>query len=122
MKISLTIFILICFFLFGCKKTSDNGSDCDYTVCYLKGIVIDTSDVACLHPVIDFSEDSTRIFAVTNRHELQYIIHKLPTSFNVLNKKLYLSISTDVSKDSFACHAYGTPYHLVHFLDAKDRR
>lgn len=109
--------LLFALTLYSCQKKVED--DCN--TCYLKAVVIDTSDVSCEHPVLDFSEDSVRVFAFSGKHQLQYIIHKLPAAFTVLNKKLYISVSTDVSKDSFACHAYGTPYPLLHFVEAKDR-
>jgi hypothetical protein len=117
MKIYLPIIILICFFFAGCKKSTPGNS----SLIYLKATVVETSDFTCYQPVVDFSEDSIRVFEISNVHKLRYNIIRLPSSFNVLNKKLYISVSKLGPEDFYICNTAGIPFPGLHFVDAKDR-
>ncbi|MES1218784.1 MAG: hypothetical protein ABUT20_24985 [Bacteroidota bacterium] len=105
----------------GCDKEQDCGCAMPYQIYYLKAKVIQTSDIACGKPVLDFSEDSLRIRTWTNLDNLSYSVINLPASAFVQDKKLYVSINLLKPDEEFVCTAVGISYPHLKVLDAKSR-
>ena len=91
-----------------------------YQVYYLKATVIETNNIDCGRPLLDFSEDSLRIHAIMGSNEERFIITTLDASLNVVGKKLFVSVAQPGSED-FACTALGPGYAHLKLLDAKPR-
>ena len=106
-----------------CKKDHDHICDCllPYQIYYLKAAVIETRNLDCGRPLLDFTEDSARIHLTTGIKQEKFIMTSLDPSLNVLNKKLYVSVKMTGSEDYFACTTLGPSYPGLKLLDAKPR-
>ena len=118
-------FIIITFLIsslfHGCVKEKNCGCAMPYQIYYLKAKVIQTSDISCGKPVLDFSEDSVRIRALTHLDDLFYSVVNLPTSFVVQDKKLYVSMAKLKTEEEFVCTAVGFWFPHLKVLDVKNR-
>lgn len=114
MKSGLIILSIAGCFIGSCKKDNDRIS-------YLKAKVIQTSDISCYLPLLDFTEDSVRIHNLTPVNGIKFTVIKLPQDFNILNKKLYVSVTTLDPKEEFPCNTLGIIYPRLKILDVKER-
>ncbi len=112
----------IFFLLISCIR--DRRCDCvvPYQIYYLKAQVIDTNDINCGGPVLSFAEDSIRISEITHKTAITFLTRGLPSSFNQLNKKLYVDVRVFVPAEDFPCPAYGISYDKLMIIDAKERQ
>lgn len=92
-----------------------------FQVYYLQAKVINIADISCHLPVLDFTEDSTRIRLISGRDDLQFTVKQLPQEFNVLNKKLYVEATRPQPSEDFPCTAIGFSYPHLKITDAKNR-
>lgn len=76
---TLSAFLLISCLVTGCRKSSNQTS-------YIKAIVVQTSDISCNLPVLDFSEDSIKIRNLTGRGDLMFAVLQLTANLNIQNK------------------------------------
>jgi hypothetical protein len=113
--------LAFCLLLWGCVKRHDCGCVMPYQIYYLRARVVQTSDVSCGLPVLDFSEDSTRIRMTTNLDNVDYAVIQLPPAATVLNKMLYVSVALLKPEEQFTCNALGINYPRVKIMDWKDR-
>ena len=113
MKI-LSIILLICFLVSGCKKDSNETY-------YLKAKVILTTDVSCYLPVLDFSEDLSRLRSLTHLNNIEYTVINLPSNFNIQDKKLYVSVAILKPEEEFPCNDLGIGYPHLKIVDVKAR-
>ena len=102
------------FFFSSCNKASNETY-------YFKAKVVQTSDVSCYLPVLNFSEDSSRIRSLTNRTNIGYTVLNLPANFNIQDKKLYVSVTILNPEEEFPCNTLGIIYPRLKILDVKDR-
>ncbi len=114
MKSGLIILLIASCFIGSCKKDNDR-------IAYLKADVIQTSDISCYLPLLDFTEDSVRIRSLTSVNGIKFTVIKLPKNFNILNKKLYVSVTALDPKEEFPCNTLGIPYPRLKILDVKER-
>ena len=105
----------------GCVKSSYCDCKAPDQLEYLKAKVVQTSDIACGKPVLDFSEDSVRVRALSENNSLLYVVINLPSSFNVKDKKLYVLASRLKPEEEFACTAVGPFYPRLKIVNAKNR-
>jgi len=112
----LTIILFTLFFFSGCNKDHKTNSDF-----YLKAKVVNTHDFSCGTPVLDFSEDSMAIRAITNRKDVVYSVLALPQNLTVQNQKLYVLVRTLKPEEEFPCLAIGIMYPHLKILEAKER-
>ena len=104
-----------------CKKDPHCGCTLPYQVYYLKAIVIDTYNLDCHKPLLDFTEDSARIHTISRLNTEKFIMTSLDADLNILNKKLYVSVSILQSGEYFPCTAMGPFYPGLKLIDAKPR-
>ena len=106
--------LIVYTFVLGCNKSIDEPR-------YFKAKVVQTSDVSCLLPVLDFSEDVVGIRNFTNRDEINYTVLNLPSSFNIQNKLLFVEVTALKSIDEIPCNTFGITYPRLKILAVKDR-
>ena len=112
---------LICITFFACNK--EQVCDCviPYQVSYLKAKVTQTSDISCYRPVLDFSEDSLRIRALTKLNNLTFTAINLPPNYIINNQKVYVSVVTLPTEEEFPCNTLGILLPRLKVVDAKAR-
>ena len=106
--------LLVNFFCSSCNKASNETY-------YFKAKVVQTSDISCYLPLLNFSEDSSRIRSLTKRNDINYTVLNLPTNFNIQDKKLYVSVTILNPEEDFPCNTLGFSYPHLKILDVKDR-
>ncbi len=114
MKSLLISLLILSLYFLSCKKNNTETY-------FFKAKVVQTSDVSCYLPVLDFSEDSLRIRTLTKRNDINYSVVRLPSSFNVQNKKLYVSVAALQPEEEFPCNTLGISYPHLKILDVSDR-
>ncbi len=120
MKFLSFVLLITSSFFFECNKR--NECDCAKTEdVYLKAKVLLTSDVSCGTPVLDFTEDSSRIRYLTNREAIQYSVIKLPANLNIVNNKLYVLVTALNPAEEYACNTLGIVYPHLKVEYAKNR-
>ena len=92
-----------------------------YQIYYLKAKLIQTSDISCGIPALDFSEDSLRIRNITGLNNLIYGVINLPENYRVQDKKLYVSVTTLKPEEEFPCNMLGIILPRLKVTDAKNR-
>jgi len=120
MKFTL-ILAATCSFLLGCEKDQNCISELHCTTEYLKAKVIQTSDISCYKPMLDFSEDSLKIRFQTNLYNLTYSVINLPTEFNVKEQLLYVSVTHLITEEQFPCNTLGIMLPALKIVTAKKR-
>lgn len=115
-------FVLVTGLLFGCakKKEGSNDTTC-FPVDYLKATVVQTSNIDCNKPLLDFTGDSAKIHRVTGSPAKQFIIDNLPAEFNTLNRELFVVVSPLEPEKEFPCKTLGIPYPHLKLLQVKNR-
>lgn len=113
--LSSLLFVFIC--VSACKKNKVQTSE----VTYLKAKVANTHDISCGYPILDFSEDSLAIRAITNEQFYKFVVIGLPPAFNVKNKQLYVLVRTLKDAEEFPCLTIGIWWPHLKVLDVKDR-
>lgn len=112
---------IVWFCVYGCKK----GKICDcatpFQVYCLKAKVIQTNDIACHLPVLDFTEDSVRIRNITSLNTLEFSVINLPNEYIIKDKQLYVMVSLLKPEEEFACNTFGIVYPHVKVTDVKNR-
>jgi len=109
--IMLVLFVII----MGCEKEQTQQ------VYYLKATVIQTSDISCSRPLLDFSEDSSRIRSLTQSDVITFTVINLPTNYAVKNQKLYVNVTALQPSEEFPCNTLGLMYPRLKIVDAKPR-
>jgi hypothetical protein len=103
----------------------NKGHICDcpmpYQIYYLKASVVTSSDLSCNRPVLEFSEDSSRIRLITGAEGLTYVGQSLNSGLNVTGQKIYVSVSKMPASEEFACNTMGLNYPHLKVIDAKVR-
>lgn len=120
MKYTLPLFIS-CLILLGCKKENNSASLEPYQIYYLKSTVVQTSDISCSMPVLNFSEDSLRIRNLTNLNSLNYTAANLLSGYTIQNQKLYVSVAVLPKDEEFPCNTLGIMFPRLKVIDAKPR-
>jgi len=115
------IAFIICIAFCGCIKSKVCDCPIPYQVDYMKATIIETSDVSCSLPVLDFSEDSIRARTLSGKNNLQYTVIQLPESKKVRSKKVYVSAQTLKPEEEFPCITLGYSYPHLKIMDVKDR-
>jgi hypothetical protein len=108
--------VLLVIVLFSCDK---KGTDEKLMCCglnYVKAVVIETSNIDCGKPVVDFSDDSVKIRSITGLPDLKYTLDQLPAELNIADKKLLIAIRPLASQEEFACLAIGINYRHLKFI------
>jgi len=121
MKTLILLLSLISVADMACKKDPHCGCTLPYQIYYLKAIVIDTYNLDCHRPLLDFTEDSARIHAISQLNTEKFIMTSLNSDLNILNKKLYVSVRVLQSGEYFPCTAMGPSYPALKLTDAKPR-
>lgn len=116
MKSLLSTLFFLC--LFSCKRESNQIHFDSY---YFKAKVVQTSDVSCSLPVLDFSEDSTAIRRMTGRKDVTYSVLSLPQNLVIQNLKLYVLVRTLKPEEQFPCNTLGIAYPHLSISGAKER-
>jgi hypothetical protein len=114
MKSLLISLLILSLHFLSCKKSNTETY-------FFKAKVVQANDISCNLPVLDFSEDSSRIRILTKRNDINYSVVKLPSNFNIQNKKLYLSIANLQSEEEFSCNTLGISYPHLKILDVRKR-
>jgi hypothetical protein len=115
------ISLIACITFSGCNKEKVCNCVMPYQIYYLKAKVIQTSDISCNMPVLDFSEDSLRIRSLTNLDNLIYTISNLQSNYIIQNQKLYVSIVSLKPNEEFPCNTIGILLPRLKVVDAKKR-
>ncbi len=113
--------LIACFTFLGCNKEKVCSCVTLYQIYYLKAKVIQTNDISCNMPVLDFSEDSLRIRSLTNTDNLMYIASKLQSDYIIQNQKLYVSVVSLKPSEEFPCNTIGIVLPRLKIVDAKKR-
>ena len=118
----LSIIIAIIAILSACVK-KPRVCDCPLPpdIYYLKAKVINTSELDCHKPVLDFTEDSVRIRQLTGDESLVYVVTGLKFQYNKLDKKLYVQVGKLKPEDAFPCTTMGVPPPALKVYDAANR-
>ena len=102
----------------GCNKKSDEKS------IWVNAIVFNTNDINCGMPVLDFSEDSTKVRAFTGNsvlNTLTYVVKGFPSELNAKDKKVLVQIAILRPENYFPCLTYGASWPALKVLTAKAR-
>lgn len=111
---------LISVFCFLSSLTCNKPMEEDYE--WLNATVSSTSDVNCGYPRLDFSEDSTRIRAISGHMNfLEFVSKNLPEELNVEGKKLKVQVRNLTSDEDFVCRTVGINFPAILILSAKGR-
>jgi hypothetical protein len=113
--------LLTCLLASGCAKEKNCGCVIPSHIYYLKAKVVQTNDIACGKPVLDFSEDSVRMRMITSLDNNIYSVINLPAGLIIQDKKLYVSVTTLKPEEEFACNTLGIIFPHVKITDAKNR-
>lgn len=106
--------MVLCLFLYSCKKESRDDH-------FLKAKIVQTLDVSCSLPVLDFSEDSLAIQKITDLNSITYSVLGLPPGFVIQNKNLFVLVRTPKPEEQFPCNTLGIGYPHLKILTAKER-
>lgn len=106
--------------LYGCTKKQSN-SDSLQGISYLKARVVETDNIDCHRPLLDFTEDAAGIQQLTGTPDKLFILDRLPAGFNVLDKKLFVAVSLPEPGNAFPCTTLGIAYPHLQLLEAKGR-
>jgi len=115
MKPQYLFLLLTSLILTGCNKNTTGSA-------YYKATIVQTSDVSCYLPVLDFSEDASKIYGLTSIPATMFSVTRLPANFNMVGKKLYVSVTTPRPEEDFPCNTLGIGYPHLTLLDVKDRQ
>ena len=111
MKYLVSIFVIL---LIACNKENINKR-------YYKVEVIQTSEISCSLPVLDFAEDSISIRAFTKHNNVRYAVIDLPSEFNIQNNKLLVAVDILKPSEEFPCNTLGINYYHLKITSAKER-
>lgn len=114
MKTTSICLLLISFIILSCNKAGNDHP-------YLKATVLETSDISCDLPILEFSEDAPGIRNITGQSDIDYTVIQLPANFNIQNKKLLVSIRTLHNEEEFPCNTLGIGYRHLKILGVKER-
>jgi hypothetical protein len=109
---SFLLIIAIFVFTAGCKK---------YIPSALKATLVDTSNIDCGYPLLNFADDSNRIRSITKQTGLYYVAKGLPDSFRIAGKRLLVDVSLLSSDNDFACTTLGISYPHILIVKAIPR-
>lgn len=115
------ILLFFCLLMFSCEKAPTCDCQVPYQVYYFKARVIQTNDISCYKPVLDFSEDSLRIRDLTNSKDLVYSVINLPEQYIIQGQALYVMVETLKEEEEFPCNALGLSRPHLDVKDAKER-
>ena len=110
-----TFFIIIVLTLTSCQKDANEQST------WLKATVVDTKDINCTLPVLNFNDDSVRVRLFTGNHDLTYVVKGFPSQLNIQGNKVLVQVAILKSGESFACLTLGPSWPAIKILDAKGR-
>lgn len=110
-----TFLIIIVLTLISCQK-----DDAEQSI-WLKATVVNTKDINCALPVINFNDDSVRVRAFTGTRDLTYVAKGLPSQLNIQGKKVLVQIAILKSGESFPCLTLGPNWPAIKIVEAKDR-
>jgi hypothetical protein len=110
-----TFFIIIVLTLTSCQKDANEQS------IWVNATVIDTKDINCALPVLNFNDDSVRVRAFTGNRDLTHVAKEFPSQLNIQGKKVLVQIAILKSEESFACLTFGPNWPAIKILDAKGR-
>jgi hypothetical protein len=110
-----TFFIIIVLTLTSCRK------DANEQFIWVNATVVDTKDINCAMPVLNFNDDSVKVFAFTGNHDLTYVAKGFPSQLNIQGKKVLVQIAILKPEESFPCFTLGPNWPAIKILDAKDR-
>lgn len=114
----ITVLLFVSAYTLSCKK---DASKINFETYYFRARVVQTSDVSCYLPLLDFSEDSTLIKEMTGQNGVLYSTISLPQNLNIQNQKLYILVRTLKPTEEFPCNTLGIMYPRLKILDAKER-
>jgi hypothetical protein len=109
------------FAFYGCSKGKICGCAPPYQIYYLRAKVVQTSDLSCGRPILDFTEDSTHVRYISGINDLTYAVTTLPATMNVVDKKLYVFVTLLKPEEDFICHGLGVSFPHLKLTDAKPR-
>ena len=113
--------LITCLTAVGCTKQETGNCIGPYQYCYLKATVAQESDISCYKPLLDFTEDSTKIKALTDTNGFIFSAIGLEENLNIRNKKLYVSVRLLQTGEFFPCNDLGIYFYPLKVLDAKAR-
>ena len=101
---------------FSCEKAQVEES------AWLNAVVIDTNDINCGFPLLDFSEDSTKVRAITGEaYRLQFISTGLPMELSIEGNRIRVIITKLKPEESFPCLTLGPNYPAIKIANASAR-
>ena len=106
---------------YGCTKAKICDCAPPYQIYYVKAKVVQTSDLSCGRPILDFTEDSAHIRYISGINDLTYAVTTLPAAMNIIDKKLYVFVTILKPEEEFICHALGVSFPHLKLADAKPR-
>jgi len=102
--------------------TKDHAGNANMPVSeFLKAKIILTKDVSCSLPLLDFSEDASKIREVTKLNTTLYVLKSFPQNFNIQNKLLLVRISLLSSGEISPCNDLGINYPMLKSIETKNR-
>lgn len=101
--------------LFCCKKKADEAS------IWVNATVLNTNGISCRTPVLDFSEDSTKVHTFTGNSELTYVVKGFPSELNTQGKKVLVQIAIPRPEEYFTCITLGPNWPELKVLTANAR-
>jgi hypothetical protein len=108
----LMIAIIFLFTLINCKKKVDEES------IGVNATVYNTKDMNCGKPVLDFSDDSTKVRAFTHNSGLTYVVYGFPSELNAKGKGVFVQIAILKAENSFPCLTFGPNWPALKVLTA----
>jgi hypothetical protein len=110
-----SFFIIIVLTLTSCQKDTNEQS------IWLKATVVNTKDINCSLPVLNFNDDSLKVRVLTGNHDLTYVVKTLPSQLNIQGNKVLVQVANLKPGESFACLTFGPNWPAIKILDAKAR-
>jgi hypothetical protein len=110
-----TFFLFIVLALASCQKDANEQS------IWLNATVVNTKDINCALPVLNFNDDPVRVRAFTGNDDLTYVVKGLPSQLNIQGNKVLVQIAILKSEESFACLTFGPNLPAIKILNAKSR-
>jgi hypothetical protein len=110
------ILLLVMLLVLSCKKERHENSE------WLKATIAYTGDMNCGLPVLNFTEDSTKVRALTGQQfSLLFIVNGLPSNLNVQGQKLNVLVRTPKPEEAVVCRTIGPDYPGLKILNALPR-
>jgi hypothetical protein len=101
--------------LVSCNKKVDEES------ISVNAIVFNTSDLNCGMPVLNFSDDSTKVRAFTGNSAFTYVVYGFPSELNTTGKRVLVQIAILTPENYFPCLTFGPSWPALKVLTAKTK-